>query len=132
MATIKLHKKDWAVIGEILAQITEYKSEHLTPAKYKEFETVWLDKALEQLKSNEWNMNHKTKNTMNWIIDQILHCKSADGQNLEDTVMGEAAIEICKECRWGQVSYNNWARNINPIRAQMFGLYNVEESRTWH
>jgi hypothetical protein len=132
MATMKLHKKDLQVIGEILAQITEYKYEHLSPGKFKQFENEWLPKAIEQLRANEWTYNHKTKNTFAWIIDQILHCKSADGENLEDTVMGEAAIEICKECRWGQISYNNWARNINPIRAHIFGLYNVEESKIWH
>jgi hypothetical protein len=132
MATIKLHKKDLQVIGEILAQITQYKYDHLTPAKYKQFETEWLPKAIEQYKANEWNYNHKTKNTFSWLIDQILHCKSLDGENLEDTIMGEAAIEICKEALWGQVSYNNWARNINPIRAQLFGLYKNEESKKWH
>ena len=131
MATIKLYKKDLQVIGEILAQITEYKSEHLTPTKYKEFENVWLSKAIEQLKSNEWNMNHKIRNTFNWIQDQILHCKSLDGVNLENTNMGEAAIEICKEAQWGQISYSNWSRNI--IRYQMFNLsHNAEENRTWH
>ena len=132
MATIKLHKKDRAVIGEIILQINDYKQDHLTPAKYKEFENVWLVKAIEQFIANEWNYNHKTKNTFSWLQDQILHCKSADGENLEDTIIGEAAIEICKEALWGQISYNNWARNINPIRAQLFGLYKNEESKKWH
>lgn len=115
---IKLRPEHLNKIIDITEDIVNYKSQYLKPSSWTTFETMFLPSLLEQIKDNEWKLNHPGINTFKWLKDQILHCrKLAPGVNhknalyLSDTRTGREVMAICDAAAKGQLYYDGWARN---------------------
>jgi hypothetical protein len=89
-------------IKEIILECDQYKRKHLKQRSY----AVWRDwaiKAAEQVNANEFEIKG-TKNTFNWLVDQIEHCPPVAA-----TPLGQAVLDwlpIAGQGPWTYLSYN--------------------------
>ena len=112
-STVKLTKEHLETITEVFEDIVKWKSHKLSSRAWAEFATNWAPSMVEQIKNNEFTINHALRNTPNWFIDQVLHTRvmnsSQNPKNavpLFDTLKGKQAIRIMKSAAKGQIYYD--------------------------
>lgn len=113
-STIRLKKSHVVKLCEAFLEVVNWKAETLSPDAWHQFESVWLPKFLEQLRDNEFVLNHTRKNPFVWLKDQIYHSRKLspgiDRKNavpLCNTRTGIEAIKICDIAARGQLYYND-------------------------
>jgi hypothetical protein len=115
---VKLRNEHLNKIIDITEDIILYKSQYLKPQSWATFETMYLPSLIQQIRDNEWRINHPGINTFKWLQDQIRHCrKLAPGVNpkhalhLDETRTGREVIAICEAASKGQIYYDGFTRN---------------------
>lgn len=116
-STIKFKKEDLKLITEVFEDVVRWKAHRLSDRAWQTFNTEWAPKMIEQLTNNEFNLNHPSKNTIVWFIDQILHSRvlnsSGNPRNsvhLYDTRKGKESLMILRAAARGQLFYDTWTR----------------------
>ena len=112
-STIKLKTEHLEVIIDVLEDIVKWKSSTLSVNAWSKFETEFLPSIIEQIRANEFKINHASRNTPNWFTDQIHHTRvlnsSGNRRNavaLTDTLKGQRAIKIMRAAARGQAYYD--------------------------
>jgi hypothetical protein len=99
---------------EALELVVIYKSKTLRKRAWDTFKDQWLISAIEQINANEFKLNHPTRNTLMWIVDQMCWSRVIiDGVDpkdcvpLIDTRLGERVAAICRAGCKGQLYYDS-------------------------
>ncbi len=112
---VKLKPEHLDTIIDVLEDVVKWKSQSLSVKAWTTFETDYLPSVIEQIRDNEFRLNHITRNTPLWIVDQIMHTRvlnsSGNKRNavaLYDTLKGKRAIEILRAAAKGQIYYDGY------------------------
>jgi len=113
MITLQHYHKE--LIIDALEAIVQYKSRALRKSSWFKFETEYLPKAIEQIKTNTFTVNDTKNNFFVWFIDNLCHCRVVidgvpvnDGVPLIDTRLGEQVAKLCRVCSKGQKYYTEY------------------------
>ena len=117
METVKLTRTDLETLADCCDCMIQYKQTSLKKANWSTFEADYLPKLIEYFKKNEWVIRDYNNSIFTWLIDNICHSrkliegvKLAQCTPLADTALGEAALEILRHAKTGQVTYDNWCQ----------------------
>lgn len=110
---MELQEHDRILVAEALAVITEYKARTLKARAWAIYREQYLPRALDQIETNDFVVNHPEKNFFTWLLDQAGWCriprpgfKLSDGIPLLQTEFGHELEQLCKSARLGQGNYD--------------------------
>ncbi len=113
--SIKLRNNHLNQVIDMLQAIVNYKSQALKKSSWDRFNDQYLQAIIEQINTNDFILNHPTKNPFFWIIDQMCYSRVIvpgvplkDGLLLIDTPEGERVAELCRAAAKGQHYYDYW------------------------
>lgn len=108
-ASIQLNKSDLDQVCLALEKVVIYKSTRLSPENWTHFSKTWVPSILNHIEHNCFPINHPTKNSLYWLMDQIKHSKIKYKNKLvplERDISGQVAIEIIQAALLGQKFYD--------------------------
>ena len=80
------------------------------------FETEYLTSILEQIAANEFEVNHKQKNTFRWLIDQIEYV----GLDPQEYPMVQRVLNTCEAAATGELAWRAYAKSNSIVFNQLF------------